>query len=301
MKLRPRLPHLRSAVLIAAVLALASNSTTVGTDSTLHRRPHMGSPSSDNGTLYQDQAVGRSGWSVSRWGGCRTVVYYYLDGTIPTSWVTPIINGVNAWDSGTYCGADWVRTTNATSARLKFTRAGSLCGSSGTGWIAFACRSYANTTYDQMWWVAFSTYKSFGVGSSGTYDVQSITTNEMGHVMYADHNPSWTDGVTQGNSCTWGATTCRVTNDTVTGFISYPQWCGNCGSRRSVLAGDWDTVKHVYGRPCTTVCPNRADPAAPALPSSAALKAQERAASQDANPADYPTDPHSETMPDSNG
>lgn len=297
--LRVRLTR-ATVIAIAAVLLIAT--AAIATHSYLHRHPHMGSPAGDAGTLYQDDI--RSGWSVSKWSNCRYVVYYYLDGTIPSSWVTPISNGVTAWDTSTYCGPDWVRTTNAAQAKLKFTRASSLCGSSGTAWIAFACRTYANTPSDQAWTIGFSTYKTFGVATTGTFDVQSITTNEMGHVMYVDHNPSWSDGTTQGNSCTWGSTSCRVTNDTVSGFVAYTTTCTNCGSRRVRLAGDNDTLRHVYGVPCTSICPTDADSKSSRvsqLPSQAALAAQEHALSPDANPADYDTHPHGETMPESNG
>lgn len=101
----------------------------------------------------------------------------------------------------TYCGVDLAQTTSSTSARVRFTSASSLCGSSGANWIAFACRTSGSSHSSQGWTVAFSSYKSFGVGSSARFDVQTIATNEMGHVMYVDHNPSWTNGITQGNSC----------------------------------------------------------------------------------------------------
>lgn len=226
------------------VLSAAIPASAAATHSTTHRNPHMGSRSSDQGTFYWDAAPGRSLWAVNKWPNCRYRVYYYIDGTIPSGWVTPIINGVNAWDSSTYCGVDWARTTSSTSARVRFTSASSLCGSSGANWIAFACRTSGSSQSSQGWTVAFSSYKSFGVGSSARFDVQSIATNEMGHVMYVDHNPSWTNGTTQGNSCTWGSTSCLVTADTVAGFSNYWVSCSNCGSRRSVRR-----------RLATTVCP----------------------------------------------
>lgn len=86
-------------------------------------------------------------------------------------------------------------------------------------------------------------------------------------------------------------------------FSNYWASCSNCGSRRSVLTGDWNTVNHIYGRPpCTTPpCPTGAETAsASELPSAELLAAQGARLLPTANPDDYPTKPHYLTMPEAN-
>lgn len=300
---------MKARVLVLLLLVLASSipAGASASHNPRHRNPHMGSPSHDAGTLYWDDI--RNGWSVYKWPSCRYVVNYFVDGTIPSDWLTPIVSAVGRWDRPTYCGPDWVRTTSSSSAKLRFTSASTLCGSSGTKWIAFACRTYASSPSNQAWTIAFSSYKRFGTGLSGTFDVESIAANEMGHVMYVDHNPEWSNGITQGNSCTWGSTSCLVTADTVAGFVPYTVTCANCGSRRALLAGDLNTVSHIYGLSgCTTPpCPMLAttnrdgEPPGVALqPSRDALRAQADALLPTADPDDYDTHPHLDTMPEGN-
>lgn len=253
-----------TAPLIAIVLLVAVAGSAVAALGT--HRPHMGATANDVGTVWWDPIRNyQNGWSVFRWGGCRTVVRWYIETNVPAGWHTAISNGVQKWDNSAYCGPDFVKTTSAGAARLKFrVEDDKYCGYDGVKvWYAIACRNYAASSTDQVWTIAFNdTDANFAVGSSGTFDVESIVVNEMGHVLYVDHNTGWTDGTVQANSCTWGATSCRVTSDM--GFSDFAEYwvnCNNCGSRRSVLTGDWATVQHIYGtygNPCTGVCPNAA-------------------------------------------
>ena len=137
----------------------------------------------------------------------------------------------------------------------------------------------------------------FGVGQSGLLDVESLMVNEVGHVMYGDHNPNWTDGNIQLNACTWGSISCYVTNDTLPGFNPYTVTCSNCGNRRAFLPGDDDLLTHIYGfsNYCNPVCapmtgaltPDDAallrDPTRSAVDQAVAVAAR----LPNANPADY--------------
>ena len=236
--------------LVVAGLALAAPT----------HRPHMGGPSVDKGTIYWDPA--RNNWTVSRWTGCRTIVRWYIEPNVPAGWHASIGNAVRKWDSPNYCGPDFVQTSSPGSARVKFRIEDDVyCGMDGVRtWYAIACRNYAASGTDQVWTVAFNTKDAaYGIGAGARFDVESVALNELGHVLYLDHNSNWTDGVVMANSCRWGSRSCTVVDD-----LGFPDWssytvsCANCGSRRSVLAGDWDTVRHIYGtpaKPCTTLCP----------------------------------------------
>ncbi len=169
-------------------------------------RPHMGARSSEQGTVYWNPL--RNQWTVYRWGGCRTVVYWYIDPTISSSWTTAITNAVSKWDNSGYCSPDFIKTASSNAARLKFRNEadGAYCGADFAvrAWYAVACRNYANSSTDQLWTVAFNGREAFGVGASSAFDVESIALNEMGHVVYLDHNTTWTSGTVQANSCKWG-------------------------------------------------------------------------------------------------
>lgn len=221
-----------------AVLALA-----------IHR-PHMGAPSSDQGTSYWDPL--NNGWAVSKWAGCRTQVLYYIDATIPSTWKPSVRNAISHWDNPSYCGPDWAETTNSGSARLKIRmQAPPYCGNS-SNFYAIACRNYANSSSDQVWTVGLNPNYPYGIATSGKFDVESLLTNELGHVMYLDHNTGWSDGTVQLNSCKWATTSCTVTNDMgFSDFAPYAVSCSNCGSRRIPLSGDWSAISHVYGVQCT--------------------------------------------------
>jgi hypothetical protein len=218
-------------------------------------RPHMGSPSADQGTVYWNPK--RNGWTVNRWSGCRQVVYWAMDGTIPAGWKTSIRSAVTRWDNSYYCLPDFIETTSLSAAKVVFRRQAPPYCNDSSNFIAIACRNWANSGSDQKWTVVFNQNRPFGVGVNGQFDVQSIATNEMGHVVYLDHNTIWGEGVVQANSCTWGSTSCLVTNDLGFGdFANYWTSCTNCGSRRTILSGDWAVVVHIYGvRSCSGVCP----------------------------------------------
>lgn len=266
----------------APIIALALMFTFVvgGVAALGTHRPHMGAPAADNGTIYWNPI--RNGWTVNEWGGCRTLVRWYIEPNVPAGWASAISAGISKWDSSSYCGPDFIKTTTASAARLKFRVEDDVyCGMNGVAvWFAIACRHYANSPTDQAWTIAFNdTDANFGVGSSGKFDVESIVVNEMGHVLYLDHNTGWADGVVQTNSCTWGTTSCTVKNEMgFSDFSPYVVSCSNCGSRRSVLSGDWNVVKHIYGlNPCQTICPESAGPYSQIDPgplSSAAIAAE---------------------------
>lgn len=181
------------------------------------------------------------------------------------SWEAAISAGVSHWDRSTYCGPDFVKTTNASLARVTFAAGGAMCGDK-TNYIAVVCRNLTNDPNNQVRTVGFHTStRSFGVGVAGRFDVESITTNEMGHVMYLDHNTGWSDGTVQANSCVWGSTQCTVKNNLhFSDFSEYGVTCSNCGNRRVVLTGDLAVVKHIYGlHPCP--CPEAASTVLPPL------------------------------------
>jgi hypothetical protein len=265
-------------------------------------RPHMGG-SEGSGSIYWNPNPDRHGWTVAKWGGCQTTVRYYFEASIPASWKAPIRNAVNTWDNPTYCSPRFIETTTAGSARLKFRVEDDVyCGMDGSAaWYAIACRNYAASTVDQVWTVAFNTEDAaFGVASSGRFDIESITLNEMGHVLYLDHNSNWLDGVVQANSCKWGTASCTVVDD-----LGFPDWssygvsCTNCGSRRTVRTGDLLFINYLYGKPpCTGVCPNsgtasgasmmRLDPG----PLSAAALAAEVESQNPDSPYDFMHDVH---------
>ena len=248
----------RTAFVVLALMASLSIAGLVLAAPT--HRPHMGG-SEGSGSIYWNPLPDRHGWAVAKWGGCRTTLRWYFESSIPAGWKTPIRNAVNTWDNPAYCGPNFVETTTASSARLKFRVEDDVfCGMDGVKvWYAIACRAYAASTIDQVWTVAFNDKDAdFAVGAGGKFDIQSIALNEMGHVLYLDHNSNWSDGVVLANSCTWGTTSCTVVDD-----LGFPDWnsyvvtCSNCGSRRSVGTGDLNFINYLYGKvPCTSICPN---------------------------------------------
>lgn len=210
-------------------------------------RPHMGSPANDQGTIYWDAKAGQSLWAVSTWGSCRRVIYYKIDPAVPAGWTAEIRAGIAAWNDAYQCSPNWTEATGSETVRLTVKTGTYACGTTFS--VAMACRTLANSYIDQAWTIMLNS-SVHGVAVSGKFDVQSIVANEMGHVSYAAHNPNWDDGVVQANACTWGTTSCTVTNDTVSGFSQYVVSCSNCGNRRTKLVGDSDLLTHVYGVNC---------------------------------------------------
>ena len=255
--------------LVPLVALVAMMVLLVGTVSTVLalgiHRPHMGAPSSDQGTVYWNPL--RHNWGVYRWTGCRTIVRWYIEPNVPSGWHAAITSGVSSvgqpqllrsglhQDDRPERGAFEVPSRGRRVLRHEWK---AWCGTQSR-----VGRSAASSS-NQAWTVAFNDKDAnFAVGTTGRFDIESIVVNEMGHVLYLDHNTGWFDGTVQANSCAWGTTTCRVTNELsgFSDFSAYTASCSNCGSRRSVLTGDWLAVTHIYGKPgnpCTGICPNGA-------------------------------------------
>ncbi len=100
--------------------------------------------------------------------------------------------------------------------------------------------------------IRFNEGLSFRNQTSGYYDVRTIATVEAAHVMFLGHNPNWSDGISQANSCKWGSTACRVYNDQ--NVPEYTASCTNCGQRWSRLSGDNAVLSHIYGRTAPGTC-----------------------------------------------
>lgn len=246
------------------------------------RRPHLGAQSWEQGTIYWNDNAGHQYWAIWRWptSVCGYSVGFYVDPSIPSSLRAAAASEVVSWNNPFYCGPWFTQVSSSSAAKVRIIWVTtSLCGyAPGSGWIAVACRTTANSETDQAWTIGFNSARAFGVGVSGRFDVQSITAIETGHVIYGDHNPNWDDSIQQLNSCTWGSTSCTVTNDTYAGFSNYVATCTNCGDRRTQAAGDWDFVRHLYGKSCTTPpCPSAVQKVVPDPPSPEASAAQERA------------------------
>jgi hypothetical protein len=176
---------------------------------------------------------------------------FKFDASVPntTAWRNPIRNAVTTWNNRPYWSPIMAETAGATyDIIFKYGRS-SVCDPNGDNspvWYACAqvqTSSTANKSQAelQQWWtITFNSFYAYGNAVSGRFDIQSITTNELGHAWYLNHNPSWTDGEVQAVSCTWGSTTCR---DSLNRTVS----CANCGNRRTVLVGDNSTLDHIYG------------------------------------------------------
>lgn len=229
----------------AAITMAVGGGTAAG--GTWHR-PHMGSSTvAEAGTDWWDYAAGMSNWSVNRWEVCRRTYSFYISTTIPTAERAAIRAAILAWDQPATCGPDWVESSSDPAIGLRFDTGNSMqCGANLiTNFIGYACRVSAVSASNQKWVVRLHSSLGFGIGVSGKYDWQSLALNEMGHVMYADHNPNWTDGTVQSNSCKWGSTTCYAYNNQ--GFPPYTVTCANCGNRRARLAGDSALTVWIYG------------------------------------------------------
>lgn len=238
----------RFLALFAGVAITAAMVTgTVAHHGGANHRPHMGSSTvTEAGTDWWDYAPGMSNWTVNRWEVCRRVVYFYISTTIPTAERAAIRAGILAWDQNGTCGPDWVEATSDPAIGLRFDTGDSIqCGSLVTNFVGYACRVSAASASNQKWVVRLHSSLGFGIGVSGKYDWQSVALDEMGHVMYADHNPLWTDSVVQSNTCKWGSTSCWAFNNQ--GFAGYTVNCANCGNRRTRLAGDSALTVHIYG------------------------------------------------------
>ncbi|MDP3215888.1 MAG: hypothetical protein Q8S73_17410 [Deltaproteobacteria bacterium] len=235
------------------------------------RRPHWGSDAHGDrpgSTYYTEQF---RTWTINRWGGCHATYYYYIDPSFPAvsaAWVTAAINAFAHWDVGAYCAPHWVRTTSAWRASVVVRIASSSVCSGGGVWYACAGIDSRSSTTSQHWTVTLNRAIAWGVGVAGRFDVESVLTNEIGHVLYGGHAPYFNDSVVMANSCPWGATRCTVSCSYVAGFDSYqvcpsdgtcssvyrlcaPTRSGGCGNRRAILPGDRARLEHIYGRDST--------------------------------------------------
>lgn len=267
-------------LLITAPPAFASNSPYPT------RRPHMGAQSSDVGTIYWNDLASQQYWKVYRWAqasgsSCNLVVNFYISSSVSSGLQSAAANGVRAWNNSNFCGPRFVQVSIQSQALLIVTVVSTLCGdSTSNGWIALTCRTSASSETNQTWTIGLSNLKTFGVGVNGTFDVQSVTSIETGHVIYGGHNPNWDDSIQQNNTCTWGRTSCTVTNNgTYAGFTNYTATCSNCGDRRYLLTGDWDFVRNLYGTAllaptsCAILC-SAVNAQLPTMPTPAELQAQ---------------------------
>lgn len=244
------------------------------------RRPHMGAQPSEVGTIYWNDKASQQGWSVYRWGSCGYQVGFFIDPSVATEFQSAAAVGVRSWNNGTYCGPRFVQVWTIAQAKVVVKMVlGAFCGgNTSDGWIALACRTRGASETDQTWTIGLSTGWAYGIGVANKVDVQSLLAVETGHVIYGGHNPNWDDSIQQNSFCTWAKTTCLVTNNgTMSNFANYTATCSNCGNRRTLLVGDWDFVRHLYG-PALLVALN-ADPTPPDPPSEAGLAAQAQATS----------------------
>ncbi len=206
----------------------------------------------DDISPYKDIA-GTGAWWTWKWPSGSNWYYsglFKFDGSVPTTtWRPAIRTAVSTWNNRPYWSPIMSETTGSTYDILFKVALSSSCDPNGDNvpvWYACATvntSSTANKTdaeYQQWWIITFNSRYSWGAGVSGGFDIQSVTTNELGHAWYLNHNPSWSDGTVQATSCTWGSSTCK---DSLGRSVS----CSNCGNRRSVLAGDNSTLDHIYG------------------------------------------------------
>lgn len=238
------------------------------------RRPHWGSAAHGDhpgSTYYTDQF---RTWTINRWGGCHATYAYFVDpsvGAQGAAWVTATVNAFAHWDVGAYCTPHWVRAASASRASVVVRRAStSVCG--GGVWFACAGIDSRESPTSQHWTVTLNSAVAWGVGVTGRLDVESVLTNEIGHVLYGGHSPHFADSVLMANSCPWGATLCTVSCDYVAGFAAYrvcpsdgtcpavyrlcePTRSGGCGNRRAILPGDRALLEHIYGRNPTPAHP----------------------------------------------
>jgi hypothetical protein len=208
----------------------------------------------DTGSVYAD-LPGQGVWWTWKWPSTSTTFYsglFKFDSSFPSAWRTAARAAVTQWNNQPYYSPLMSETTGSTYDIIFKYSSTSAC--SGVVWYACATVATGSTASksqaeaQQFWTITFNTAYSFGVGTTGSFDVQSILTNELGHAWYLNHNPSWTSGVVQLQSCKWGTTTCR---DSVGGTVT----CTNCGNRHTVLSGDQMTLDHIYGHLPTVSCP----------------------------------------------
>lgn len=206
----------------------------------------------DTGTAYIDTNPGDCGWPTWEWSHPVSPPSYYsglykYDSSFPSGWDTAALTAVNTWDLQPYYSPVMSPTTGSTYDILFRYSSSSRC--SGV-WYACAevhwgsVSSVDSAEKYQYWKVTLNPAYSFGVRTAGKFDVQSILTNELGHVWYLDHNPIWASGVVQLQSCVFGQTYCH---DTSGHYVTCTNAPGYCGDRTQVLAGDQSTLGHIYG------------------------------------------------------
>lgn len=201
----------------------------------------------DTSSTYKDLA-GEPAWYTWKWPSTSSTYYnglFKFDSSFPTSWRDAARAAITTWNRQSYYSPVMTETTGSI-YDIKFVYSSSSTCSSASVWYACAgvntgsTSSKANAEAQQWWTLTLNPAWPWGIGTSGRFDVQSMLTNELGHAWYLNHNPSWSSGVVQLNSCYWGTTTCR---DSFGRSVS----CANCGNRRSVLPGDQLTLGHIYG------------------------------------------------------
>ena len=232
--------------------------------------PHFYGPTNSNCLMYGDQSwtcwyhndqnspyrdlPGEDAFFSWKWPSGPNWYYtgqFKFDPSVPNTdtWRGSIRRAVTTWNNRPYWSPIMVETTGNTWDIMFRVGLSSFCDQDGDNVpVWYACvelntGSWANKTqaeYQQWWVVSFNSRYSWANGVNGYFDIQSITTNELGHVWYLNHNSSWTDGTVQATSCAWGEPLCW---DSLGRTVA----CSNCGNRRVVLAGDNSTLDHIYG------------------------------------------------------
>jgi hypothetical protein len=207
----------------------------------------------DDISPYKDIA-GAGAWWTWKWPSTTSSYYsglFKFDASVPntTSWRDSIRRAVTTWNNRPYWSPVMTETTGSTYDIMFKYGLSSSCDPNGDNipvWYACATVNTSSTAsksqaeLNQWWIITYNSRYNWGNAVTGRFDIQSITTNELGHAWYLNHNPSWSEGVVQATSCAWGSTTCR---DSLGRSVS----CSNCGNRRSVLVGDNSTLDHIYG------------------------------------------------------
>ncbi len=207
----------------------------------------------DTGSVYVDTNSGDCGWPSWEWSHPVSPPSWYtglykFDSSFPSGWQSAASAAVNTWDVQQYYSPVMNLTTGSTYDILFRYSSSSAC--SGVVWYACAevhwgsVSSVDNAEKYQYWHVTLNTAYSWGVRTAGKFDVQSLLTNELGHVWYLDHNPNWASGVVQLQACVFGQTWCY---DTSGHYVTCTNAPGYCGDRTQVLAGDQSTLGHIYG------------------------------------------------------
>ncbi|MBI3185676.1 MAG: hypothetical protein HYZ28_26350 [Myxococcales bacterium] len=233
------------------------------------RRPHWGSArhGDPTGTTY---ASGKFPWfSVWKWPGCHREHRFFIDSSIPSSWVPGLGRAFATWDIGTRCSPHWARTSDPSAAHVTVRRkATSACDPTNDParvWHACAQLDAANSsTFWQRWTITFNAEHPFRVGTTGYRDAESILVVELAHAMHMGHNPNWTDSVSQANTGRWGDyvtsagstagevastsyTVCPSDSSYSCGYrVCAPKASGGCGNLRALRTGDFAFLSHNY-------------------------------------------------------